>query len=352
VVDLDDATVSTTDLGGDIVHPSGSALTVVATDTAGRRGLLVHAPTGEQVDTIEFAPIPGTRYDFDTARSTPSGRDVLVTDSGNFQSVLFSFDRDEPSFFPGLALAVTDDVVVTAQNVGTDATVSVFDHDGTPISSGRTASVRAAIVDAGTVRLVTVDGRIVDMDVASGDTGDGEQLDIGTITDGQVWTSGDRLVVVGADGTAVVDAAGDVVTSLAAAAPADDAALLRSTCLVVQAATDGAAVRSTIVDVIDGSVVAEGNEDGSILGSADGCSIVTVTATGAELLDESGATDLGPRDVVAFAPDAAALVEELDGRTVLVPIAAGDSDTTSADGSDADGTDFGPAGRSIAFTEL
>ena len=39
-------------------------------------------------------------------RGAPSGRDVLITDSGNFQSVLFSFDRDEPSYFPGRALAV------------------------------------------------------------------------------------------------------------------------------------------------------------------------------------------------------------------------------------------------------
>ena len=33
----------------------------------------------------------------------------IVTDAGNFQSVLFSFDREEPSFFPGLALAVGDE---------------------------------------------------------------------------------------------------------------------------------------------------------------------------------------------------------------------------------------------------
>ena len=67
----------------------------------------------------------------------PSGRDVLVTDSGNFQSVLFSFDRDEPSFFPGLALAIDADLVVTAQNVGSDATINVFDHAGEPITTGR-----------------------------------------------------------------------------------------------------------------------------------------------------------------------------------------------------------------------
>ena len=66
-----------------------------------------------------------------------SGRDVLVTDTGNFQSVLFSFDRDEPSYFPGLALAVDGDLVVTAQNVGTNATVNAFDHTGEQSSPRR-----------------------------------------------------------------------------------------------------------------------------------------------------------------------------------------------------------------------
>ena len=70
---------------------------------------------------------------------SPSGRDVLVTDSGNFQSVLFSFDRDEPSYFPGRALAVDDELVVTTQNVGTEASITVFDHDGEAVTDARTA---------------------------------------------------------------------------------------------------------------------------------------------------------------------------------------------------------------------
>ncbi len=107
---------------------------------------LVHGPSGDVIDTDTFAPVVGARYEFADARSSASGRDVLVTDSGNFQSVLFSFDRDEPSFFPGLALAVDSELVVTAQNVGNDATISVFDHAGEPIATGRTPSVRAGMI--------------------------------------------------------------------------------------------------------------------------------------------------------------------------------------------------------------
>ena len=88
--------------------PAGSALTMLATTALGERALLVHGPSGELLDTDTYAPIAGARYDVTTAVASPSGRDVLITDSGNFQTVLFSFDRDEPSYFPGRALAVSD----------------------------------------------------------------------------------------------------------------------------------------------------------------------------------------------------------------------------------------------------
>jgi hypothetical protein len=139
--------------------PTGSALTLIAAPP-GARGLMVHGPSGDVIDTDDAAPIAGTRYEWASALGVPSGRDVLVTDSGNFQSVLLSFDRDEPSYFPGLALAINDEVVVTAQNVGTDAKVDVFDHDREPISSGSSPSVRAALIGDGTIQLVPVDGEL------------------------------------------------------------------------------------------------------------------------------------------------------------------------------------------------
>jgi hypothetical protein len=98
--DTDGAT-TTFGFGADgVITPAGSALTMIAPRADAGRGVLVHGPSGDIIDTDSFAPVVGARYEFATSRSTPSGRDVLVTDSGNFQSVLFSFDPTSPRSFP------------------------------------------------------------------------------------------------------------------------------------------------------------------------------------------------------------------------------------------------------------
>ena len=67
--------------------------------------MIVHGPSGDTIDTDTFAPVVGARYEFASARSSASGRDVLVTDSGNFQSVLLSFDRDPDTREPTVEIA-------------------------------------------------------------------------------------------------------------------------------------------------------------------------------------------------------------------------------------------------------
>ena len=100
--------------------------------------------------------------------------------------MLFSFDRGEPSFFPGLALAVDADLVVTAQNVGNNATISVFDHDGEPVATGRTPSVRAGMIADSGVVLVTVEATVVGCRHRTVRSPTTARLDIGTIGSGEV----------------------------------------------------------------------------------------------------------------------------------------------------------------------
>ncbi len=379
VIDLaasDDADPEPVTVGADgITRPSGSALTMLVPATSTSRGLIVHGSSGDQLDTDAFAPVAGARYEFGAARSDPSGRHVLVTDSGNFQSVLFSFDRDEPSFFPGLALAVDGNSVVTAQNVGNEATVSVFDHAGELLGSARTPSVRAAVLTGDTVRLVTVGGRIVELDIGTGDTGDGEQLEIGTVTEGHVGTAGDRLVVVGSDGTAIIADDGGVVGSYDGLVPRETttpAAPLGTRCLSL-GGSDGETARGelVVIDAASGDIVAEARASGTIHPSADGCTVVTSAAGGIEVLDADGVRRIDVAGtLVAVAPDAASIVVERNGRLVLTPLpdstdteddsgGAIDSDDTDTDDTDTDtddtddvGVDIGPTGRLVAFTEL
>ncbi len=295
------------------------------------------------IDTDTFAPIVGARFEFDGARSSPSGRDVLVTDSGNFQSVLLSFDRDTPSFFIGLALAVDAELVVTAQNVGSDATINVFDHAGEQVATGRTSSVRAGMISDAGVVLVTVEGVIVTMSTSSGNTSDGARLDIGTIESGSVMPSGDRLVVTGTTGTALIGPDGEVVASYDAQRPADGLPLLGSTCIATVTAGDTAAPEIAVVDTTDGSVLVEAGGSEPLLSDASGCTVATTTPSGYDLSSASGVT--------AFETDATALSLSLDGAAVAVEregriaLVGSDPDATT------DPIDLGPRGRTVHFTQ-
>ena len=343
VVDVDSELVDEFDLGSEsIVRPSGSALTLLAPSPDSARAVLAHGPTGDVIDTDTFAPVVGARYEFRDARSSPSGRDVLVTDSGNFQSVLISFDRDEPSFFPGLALAVDDDLVVTAQNVGNDATINVFDHDGEPVTTGRTSSVRAGMVtDAGVV-LVTVDGAIVTMSPSSGDTSEGAQLDIGTVESGSLSPTGDRLVAIGATGTALIGADGAVIASYDAQRPAGDGPLVGSTCFAT-VTDDAAETQIAVVDTTDGSVPVEASGSEPLLSDASGCIVAITTPAGYDLLTAEVVRRFTTDDTpLSLSLDGATVAVERDARVVLVGSDPDDS---------ADPIDLGPRGRTVHFTQ-
>jgi hypothetical protein len=342
VVDLQAETTTDYTLDADtITYPSGSGLTMIVASTTGERGLVVSGPSGDVIDTDEFAPIAGARYEWNDARSDPGGRHILVTDSGNFQSVLFSFEREEPSYFPGLALAVNDSTVVTAQNIGNKATVNIFDHDGEPISSGTTSSVRAALIGDGSVQLVTVDGEIVTMSTASGDTKSTGRLAIGSVESGVVTTSGDRLVVSGADGSAIIDTSGDVVETFPGqellAAPW---AARGSTCVALSDGATASTEQVSIVAFDDGSIINEADIATPRYSSADGCTIVSSTTGGYQVAAVgSVATVDSTGDLVGVAPDGEQVVLELDGRLVLTATSAG-----------TEPTDLGPTGRRVEFT--
>lgn len=344
VVDVASENVTEFDLGSEeIIRPSGSALTMLAPRPDRGRAVLVHGPSGDVIDTDTFAPVVGARYEFDGARSSPSGRDVLVTDSANFQSVLFSFDRDEPSFFPGLALAVDADLVVTAQNVGSDATINVFDHDRESVTTGRTSSVRAGMITGAGVVLVTVEGVIVTMSTSSGDTSDGARLDIGTIESGSVTPSGDRLVVTGATGTALVGADGELIASYDTQRPAGDLPLIGSTCFATVSADDATEPRIAVVDTTDGSVPVEASGSEPLLSDASGCVVATTTPSGYNLLSSENVRQFETDDTaLSLSLDGAALAVERDRRLALV---GSDPDEST------DPIDLGPRGRTVHFTQ-
>jgi hypothetical protein len=350
VIDIDGEEVDEFELGASqIVRPAGSALTLIAPQPDGSRALLVHGPSGDVIDTDAFAPVVGARYEFDDSRSSASGRDVLVTDSGNFQSVLVSFDRDEPSFFFGLALAIDAELVVTAQNVGNDATINIYDHTGESVATGRTPSVRAAMIADSGIVLVTVDGAVITMSSSSGETSDADQLDIGTIESGDVTTSGDRLVVTGATGTAIIDGDGAVVGTYDNQRPAGDGAPpVGSTCVATVSTADVAESQIAVIDLTEGAVQVEAAGDEALFTDASGCVVGVGTPAGFELLAGGGVQQFSSGDtLLAVSLDGSSVIAEREARTVLIAI---DPDAT-ADADSEEPIDLGPRGRTAHVTQ-
>jgi len=347
VVDVGNETVDEYDLGAqDIVNPAGSALVMIAPRPDGGRAVLVHGPSGDRIDTDSFSPVVGAQYDFVESRSSTSGRDVLVTDAGNFQSVLFSFDREEPSFFPGLALAVDADLVVTAQNVGNNATISVFDHDGEPIATGRTPSVRAGMIADSGIVLVTVEGDLVVMSSSDGDITESGRVDVGTVESGDVTTSGDRLVVTGASGTAIVNAAAEVVVALEGQRPTGQGRPPSgSACIGAIATPDVGEPQVSLVDLTNGTVVVEAAGSEPVLTDASGCTAATSTSDGFDVIDADGVQQVQMGDaVLAVSLDGTSVAAERSTRVVLIDLGA-------TDDAEQEPIDLGPRGRRVHFTQ-
>ncbi len=367
VVDLDDETgqVVEDDFGSSgVVMPAGTALTMLTTTADAGRAVLAHGPTGDVLDTETFAPIAGARYDVAGSISSPTGRDVLVTDSGNFQSVLLSFDRDAPSYFPGRALAIDADLVVTTQNVGSEANITVFDQEGASVTDARAPSVRAAMIAGDNVLLVTVDGEILELTTSNGTTSTVDAMAIGTVETGYVTPTGDRLIVVGTTASAILDPEGVVLATFPSAtfldAGIDELAPRTSTCLAVTGDSD-----VVIAALNDGTVVAEAVAGSPILPSVDGCTVVGSDTSGLQVITADGLGEY-PTDgtLVALAPDGKSAVTESAGRLLLVdliegadpaaPVASVPGTSSPGDAEDAqrsDTIDLGPASRLVLFTQ-
>jgi hypothetical protein len=219
----------------------------------------------------------------------------------------------------------------------------VFDHAGEPVTTGRTSSVRAGMItDAGVV-LVTVEGVVVTMSTSSGDTSDGARLDIGTIESGSVTPGGDRLVVTGTSGAALVGVDGDVIASYPAQRPAGGLSLIGSTCFATVTADDTAEPQIAVVDTTDGSVLVEASGSEPLLSDASGCTVVTTTPSGYDLMSAQGVNRFETDDTaLSLSLDGAALAVESEGRLAL---AGSDPDAST------DPIDLGPRGRTVHFTQ-
>jgi hypothetical protein len=249
---------------------------------------------------------------------------------------------------------VNDDLVVTTQNVGSEANVTVFDHDGSSVTDARAPSVRAGMITGENVLLVTVDGEILDLTVSNGTTSAIDSLTVGTVESGYVTPAGDRLIVVGSTGSAIVDQAGDVLGTFPDARPLDagidELAPRTSTCLALTSASSSELV---IASLDDGGIIAEAVVEPPMLPSVDGCTVVGSVEAGLQVVSADGADERSVEGLlVGLSPDArAAVTESAAGRLRLTDLTSPTLDVADSAPSDSAPSNSSPPDNALSDTE-
>ena len=168
----------------------------------GERAVLVHGPSGDarHRDASRRSPAPGTtwRPPWRRRRVATCWSPTRATSRACCSRSIATSRRTSPV----VRWRSSDDLVVTTQNVGSEASITVFDHDGAAVTDARTPSVRAGMIAGDSVILVTVDGEIIELDRRrTAPRRHSTPSTVGTVQTGYVSPAGDRLIVVGDGGT-------------------------------------------------------------------------------------------------------------------------------------------------------
>jgi hypothetical protein len=346
-------------LDGDlsIERPSGTTGLVMFTN--GSDGVIIGGDLDHLIDTSNAVAAPGVELAFDEARADVDGTAVLIPDPGSFQSVLLRFGDEPATYFAGVPLAVDGERVAIGQNVGGSATITVSDHEGGRLSQFTTLPVLAAmLIDGG---ILTVDrAGVIHLLHPNGDEVVGS-LDA-TPTAGWVTTTGDRLVVLTADGVAVIDAGGEIRSSTTGVHPAltgpapPSTTPLRPGCIVMH----GDEVGLRLVNLRDGADVDDVSPaDAAVFTSADGCTAIASAESGADsrstVLSAADSTDpqtlANDHDTVrALSPDGDTVAIERAGRLAVEAVETTDPDTDSPHDNNGDNSNGEPDGDLGAAT--
>lgn len=367
LVDLDgsDATSIEIDRAFTVTRlPTQRSMTFVAAPAAPGPLLLIDGRTGEVLDIGDAAGQDAPVLFADSLRTDPEGRAVAIGDGANFQTVVVRFGVDGATFFPGLPMAVGDELVVTSTNVGTSAELGIFAADGDrlatitsdrPVGGVLTDNRYVYATAAGELFSVTPDANAPERLGTVAVPGDDQVRRVSPVLDGQ------RLVLTGRRFTAIVDLDGEIVYQTTSTADLDPAAPWTTwRCLPV----GGGDRYHALVDLDDGATLADLSVGTVESVSLDGCSVHlagidpaaldtdtdgdTAATIDAAIVSADGTSPVPPgARAVHLAPDGAAVViVAADGRAALVPVSPG---ITLGDDPDVEVVDLGVRRGLLAF---
>lgn len=330
--------------------PTHRAFTLVAGPSAPGPLVLVDGRTGEVLDVADLAGQDAPVLFPDSVVSDPDGTAFAVGDGANFQTVVVREGVEGVTFFPGVPMAVSDDLVVTSTNVGASAELGLFDAEGTRLDTVTSPRPVGGVLDDDRFVYATADGAILAAQVD-----DDEPVELGSAPvpgDDRVRSvvptlNGQRLVLVGTRFVAVVDLDGDVVYQTTFTTDRSQHPIWSTwRCLPIGGADHGHAV----IDLETGSTLAD-LSDGTIVGaSADGCGVHLATDDGDLVVTPAGSSRvLDEARSLVLAPDATAVViAGSDGRSALVPVTP---DVDLGEDPDAEVVDLGVRRGIVVFAE-
>jgi hypothetical protein len=295
------------------------AITLRSSPRTGGTVAIIDGNTGQQIDVGRLADQRNPLLIADSVRSDRFGRSFAVGDGRNFQTIVVSFDADEPVFFPGAPLGISDSLVVTSATIGPSAELGLFDRAGNRQAAITTRRPVGGVIDGERFVFVTEGGQILSIDKGSKRPDELGSIPIpGTddVTGVDAVANGDRLVARSDRILALVDLKGNIIYQATIPTEVDQPpAAFAWRCLPVITAQE-----ILVVDMADGAVLERTSVEigaqqiiRSI--SEDGCGV----ALDDRIIINRGTTPLGPGvRVVHLAPDAsAAVLVEFDGTARL-----------------------------------
>ena len=307
------------------------ALVLVSAPTTTGPLLLIDGDTGRQIDVARVADQRTPLLLADSIRSDPAGRSFAIGDGRNFQTIVVGFDAidgidDDVVFFPGVPLAISDDLVVTSANVGQSAELGLFDRDGSRREAITSDRPIGGVIDGERFVYVTSTGRVLRAERGQPTEisvipipGSDDVREVAAVANGQ------RMLVTGERFTAVVALDGELLHQ--SNRPAGQVPPTPNYSWRCAPVLNNSVV--SIIDLVDGTSVGEtrladaapaDDERSFDAVSADGCAV----AIGDRVISATGTTTVvGDLRSIALAPDGtAAVVSARSGTAGLIRWAA------------------------------
>lgn len=267
----------------------------------------------------------------ETLRTDRDATRFAVGDGRNFQTILVDVDPDvEPTFFPGVPMAVGDDLVVTSTNVGRSAELGFFDADGERRALVPTERPVAGVLDGARFVYVTEDGILLEASPTESEPTELADLGLRGIDRVSPAFDGRRLIVTGTRQIVVVDLDG-VIVHESERAEGDETGVAEIRpwhtwrCLAIPGDVDADADTADVGLIIDldaGETIADIPSGTIEAVTTDGCGVHVRTATGDAIATRSGRYDAGDavRSIVLSPDGTAAIVVDGSGTAELITI--------------------------------